>query len=102
MLQEELRIITLRTKFLGRRNKFEEEIDLKRQTKKKIDNIEELKEEVKEWEFKSVKILHDLNYEKNNEIVEISKIELKFKRLAISKRSFYILCYKQKIKVFNC
>ena len=98
MLQEELRIITLRTKFLGRTNKSEEEIDLKRQTKKKIDNIEELKEEVKEWEFKIVKILHDLNYEKNNEIVEISKIELKLKRLGISKRNIYILCHMQKNK----
>ena len=54
--------------------------------KKKIDNIEELKEVVKEWEFKSVKILQDLNYEKNDEIVEISKIELELKRLGILKK----------------
>ena len=87
MLQEELRIITLRNGFLGKPNKIEKEMDLKRQTKKKIDNKEELKEGVKEWGFKSVKILQDLNYEKNDEIVEIAKIELKLKRLGISKKS---------------
>ena len=59
-------------------------------TKKKIDNIEELKKGVKEWEFKSVKILQDLNYEKNDEIVEISKIELELKRLGILKKSINI------------
>ena len=87
MLQEELRIITLRNGFLGKPNKIEKEMDLKRQTKKKIDNREELKEGVKEWGFKSVKTLQDLNYEKNDEIVEIAKIELKLKRLGISKKS---------------
>ena len=47
LLEEELRIITLRNRFLGRPYNFiEEEIDLRRQTRK-IDNIEELKEEVK-------------------------------------------------------
>ena len=51
----------------------------------KIDNIEELKEEVKEWEFKSVKMLQDLNYEKYDEIVEIANIELKLERLGISR-----------------
>ena len=81
LLQEELKIITLRNKFLGKPNKIEEEIDLRGQTKKIIDNIEELKEEVKEWEFKSVRILQDLNYKKNDEIVEIAKIELKLERL---------------------
>ena len=40
-----------------------------------------------EWEFKSVKILQDLNYEKYDEIVEIAKIELKLERLGISKES---------------
>ena len=91
-LEEELRIIKLRNKFLGRPNKIEcnsieEEIDLRRQTKKKIDNIEKLKEEVKEWDFKSVKILQDLNYAKNDEIDETAKIELKLKRLRVSKKS---------------
>ena len=70
-------MITLRNRFLGRPNNVEEEIDLRRQTKKKIDNIEELKEEVKEWEFKGVRILKDFNYPKNDEIVEIARIELK-------------------------
>ena len=44
LLQEELRIATLRNRFPGRPNKIKEEIDLRRQEKKKIDNIEELKE----------------------------------------------------------
>ena len=39
LLEEELRIITLRNRFLERPNNIEEEIDLRRQTKKKIDNI---------------------------------------------------------------
>ena len=89
----------------------EEEIELRKQTRKKIDNIEELKEEVKEWEFKSVKILQDLNYEKDGEIVEIAKIETRLKELGISKKSIdafkkliipkkYILFYKQKIRVY--
>ena len=93
LLEEELRIMKLREGFLGRPNKtecnsIEEETDLKRQTKKKIDNIVELKEEVKEWDFKSVKILLDLNYAKNDEIVVIAKIELKLKRLRVSKGQF--------------
>ena len=88
MLQEELRLITLRNKFLGSPNKIEEEIELRKQTEKKIDNIEELKE-VKKWEFKSFKLLQDINYEKNDEIFEIGKIELKLERLGISKNSIY-------------
>ena len=35
---------------------------------------------MKEWGFKSVKILQDLNYAKNDEIVKTAKIELKLKR----------------------
>ena len=87
MLEEELRIMTLRNKYHGGPNNVEEEIDLKRQRKKTIDNIEELKEEVKEWEFKRVRVLQDLSFEKNDEIVEIAKIELKLQRLGTSKKS---------------
>ena len=47
-LEEELKIIILRNRLLGRPNNVEEEIDLRRQTKKKIDNVEELNKEVKE------------------------------------------------------
>ena len=83
MLQEELWFRTLRNKFWKRSNKIEEEIELKEQARKKIDNIKELKKEIKGWEFKSVKILQDLNYEKYDEIVEIGKIELKLKRSGI-------------------
>ena len=88
LLQEELRIITL---------KIEKEIDLRRQTKKKIDDIEELKEEAKE--FKSVKMLQDLNYEKNDEIFQIAKIELKLEKSRISKKSINI--FKKSIKINN-
>ena len=88
MLQKELRIVTLRNRFLGKPNKIEEEVDLRRQTKtKKIDNIGKLKEELTEWKFKSVKILQDLNHEKNDKIVKITKIELKLQRLGILKKS---------------
>ena len=102
----ELRIMTLKNRFLGRpSNSIEEEID----------NKEELKEEDKEWEFKSVRILPDLSYEKNDEIVEITRKELKLKRLRVSQKSIvffkkinffkgaFISCSKSnKIKVFNC
>ena len=78
-LKDELRIITSRNKLLRRPNKIEcnsvkEEIDLRRQTKKKIDNTGELQEEVKGCKFKIVKKLQDLNYAKNDEIVETAKI----------------------------
>ena len=77
MLEEELRIMILRKKFPGRpSNSIEEEID----------NIEELKEDVK-CEVKGAKMLQNLNYAKNDEIVEIAKIELKLERLGISKKS---------------
>ena len=83
--------MTLRNRFLEIPNKIEcnsieEEIDIRRQTKEKIDNTEKLKEEGKEQEFISVKILQDLKYEKNDEIVEITKIELKLERLGIPKK----------------
>ena len=86
MLQKELRFRTLRNRFFGRPNKIEEEIELREQTIKKVDNTEELKEEVKEWEFKSVKILQDLNYQKYDEIVELAKIELKHWKIRNIKR----------------
>ena len=88
LLQEELRFGTLKNRFFGRPNKIEEEIELREQTKKKTGNVEELKEEVKEWEFKSVKILQYLSYEKYDAIVEIAKIELKLERLGVSKDPF--------------
>ena len=37
--------------------------------------------------IKSVRILQDLNYEKDDEIFEIVKIELELERLRISKKS---------------
>ena len=67
LLEEEIFIITLINKHLGRSSYDidEEEIDLREQAKKRIDKIEELKEDV-EWESKADKMLQDLNYEKND------------------------------------
>ena len=77
MLEEELRIMTLRNRFLGRpRNSIEEELD----------KIEELKKDLK-WEVKDAKVLQDFNYEKNDEIAEIAKTDLKLQRLGASKKS---------------
>ena len=67
LLEEELRIMTLRNRFLGRPSDSIEE---------EIDNIEE----VKEWDFRSVRILQDLNFEKNDEVVDVVKIELQLQR----------------------
>ena len=85
MLQENLKLGTLKNRFWVRLNRIEEEIELGLQTRRKIDNVEELKEEVEESEFKSVKILQDLNYEKHDEIIEIAKIETRLEKLEISK-----------------
>ena len=70
--------MTLRNKRLGRLiyDIDEEEIDLREQAKRKIDEIEELKEDLK-WESKAAKMLQDLNYEKNDEIAAIAEIEQK-------------------------
>ena len=53
--------MTLRNKHLCRSSHIvkEEKIDLREQTKKKIDKIEELKEGVDGTEFQSVKTLED-------------------------------------------
>ena len=78
LLDEKIFIMTLTNKHLGRScyDTDEEEIDLREQPKKRIDKIEELKEDA-EWESKAAKMLQDLNYEKNNEILAIAKIEQK-------------------------
>ena len=85
MLQENLKFGTLRNRFRGRPNSIEEEIELRKQRRKKIDSIERLKTEVEEWEFKSVKLLQDLNYEKGVEIAEIKRIAIKLEALKTSK-----------------
>ena len=80
--------MTLPNKYHRKPNSVEEEIDLKRQAKKKIANKEGA---VKKWKFKSVKKLEDLNYAKNDEIVETAKLELKLKRVEVSKNSIKFL-----------
>ena len=65
--------MTLRNKYLGKSSYDidEEMIDLIKQAEKKIDKIEEPKKDVK-GESKARKILQDLEYEKNDEIVAIA------------------------------
>ena len=64
LLEEEMYFMTLRNKHLGRSSHIikEEEIDLREQSKKKVGEIEKLKEEVDGIEFQSVKALEDLNF----------------------------------------
>ena len=78
--------MTLRNKHLGRSSHdiMEEEIDLRKQEKKKVDKIEELKEDV-EWESKAAKMLRDLSYDRNDEIAAIAEIEQRLIRSEISK-----------------
>ena len=77
LLEKELRIMILGKKFPGRpSNSIGEEID----------NVEGLKEDVKR-EVNGAKMLQDLNYKKNDEIVKVSRIELKLKRQGASKKS---------------
>ena len=76
LLEEELRVMTLRNKFLLRPNNIEEEIDLREQTKKKIDNIEKLMKKAKEQGFKNA-ILQDLYYPRIDETNEIEQIKVK-------------------------
>ena len=72
VLKEEILIMRLKSKYLGKSSYDidEEEIDLIEQAKKRIYKIEELREDV-EWESKTAKMLHDLNYEKNDELAAI-------------------------------
>ena len=51
LLEENLRLRTLRNRFWGRYNSIEEEIELRKHTRKKIDSIEKLKTELEEWEL---------------------------------------------------
>ena len=76
--------MTLRNKHLGRSSHIikEEEVEFREQAKKKINEIEELKEA----EFQSVKTLEDLNFLKHKEVAAIAEIEQKLIRFAISKK----------------
>ena len=74
VLKEEIFIMTLRNKYLGKSSYdiMEKEIELKEHAKKRIDKIEELKEDV-ERGSKAAKMLQDLEYEKNDEIAAIAE-----------------------------
>ena len=86
LLEENLRLRSLRNRFLRRSNSIEEEMELRKHTAKKIDSTERLKTEVEEWEFKSVKLLQDLNYKNCTEIAEIKRIEMKLQALKHQKQ----------------
>ena len=62
LLEQEIIFMTLRNKHLGRSSHItkEEEIELREQTKKKVDKIKKLKEEIDGIEFQNVKTLEDL------------------------------------------
>ena len=66
--------MALRNKYLGKSSYdiMEKEIELKEQAKKRIDKIEELKEDV-ERGSKATKMLQDLKYEKNDAIAAIAE-----------------------------
>ena len=87
LLEEEIFLIPRRNKHLGRSNHFtkEEEIDLREQTKKKVDETEELKEGVDGIEFQSFKALEDLNILKHEETAAIAEMEQKLIRFGILK-----------------
>ena len=88
LLEEEKCFRTLRNRHLGRLCHIikEGEIDLREQTKKKVDKIEELKEEVDGIELQSDKTLEDLNFLKREEAAAIAKIELELIRSGTSKK----------------
>ena len=101
LLEEEIFFMTLRDMHLGRSSQVikEEEIELKEKAKRRIDEIEELKEDV-EWESKAAKMLQDLNYEKNDEIAAIAEIEQNLIKSGISKeliKFFKKINYSKKI-----
>ena len=106
LLEEEIFFMTLRNKHLGRSSYdiIEEEIDLEEQVKKKVGKIEELKEDV-EWESKTAKMLQDLNYEKNDEIVATSEIKsgilkelISFLKISIIPRKYLHLVLEKQLK----
>ena len=88
ILEEEIFIMTLRNKHLGRSRHIikEEEIDLREQVKKKAGEIEELKEGVDGIEFQSFKTLEDLNILQHEEAAVVAKIEQKLIKSEISKQ----------------
>ena len=88
LLEEEIFFMTQRNKHLGRlsHNIKEEEINLREQTKKKIDEIEELKEERDGIEFHCVKTLEDLHFLKHEEAAAITDIKQKLIRFGILKK----------------
>ena len=88
LLEEEIFFMTLRNKHLGRSSHItkEEEVELREQAKKKINQIKELEKGVHGIEFQiAIKILEDLNFLKHEEIEGIAKVELELIRSGISK-----------------
>ena len=105
LLEEEIIFMTLRNKHLGRSSHItkEEEIELREQTKKKVDKIEELKEGIDGIEFQSFKTLEDLIFLKHEEKTEQKLIRfgiLKevinfYKKLIIPKKYLHLVSKEQ-------
>ena len=88
--------MTLRNKYLGRSSYDidQEEIELTEQAKKRIHEIEELKEDV-EWESKAAIMFQDLNYEKNDEVAATAKLEQKLIKSGLLKRYLHLVLKEQ-------
>ena len=73
VLTEEIFIMILKNEYLGKSSHdiMKEEIELKEQVRRRINKIEELKEDVKGGS-KAAKMLRDLEYEKTDEIAAIA------------------------------
>ena len=87
LLKEEILFMALRNQHLGISNHIikEEKVESREQTKKRADEIEELKEGVDRIEFQSVQTLEDLDLLKHEEAVTTAEIEQKLIRSGISK-----------------
>ena len=83
----------MKNKFSERPDNIKEELKLRKTTRKNINEVEKLETETKEMkniktemiEYKSYKLLGDLNMEKGIETEEIKEIEIKLAELKIPK-----------------
>ena len=83
----------MKNKFSERPDNIKEELKLRKTTRKNINEVEKLETEIKEMknmktemiEYKSYKLLGDLNMEKGIETEEIKEIEIKLAELKIPK-----------------
>ena len=93
LLEEKIFFTTLRNKHLGRSSHIirEEEIDLRGEAKKKIEEIEELKEGLYVDEPQGDNTLEDLNISKHEEAAAIAETEQKLVKFGIPKEPIIFL-----------